>query len=198
MPYYLTDSLNLGWDQFFIAISKSSDPTFQIIITLFGFIILYLLNSKLEAICCVFNICITGFINLVLKNTIKISRPPGIKLVEAHGYSFPSGHSSISTAIGIVLIYFIFKRIKNKKIAYVISGIILAYLILVGISRVYVGAHYPTDVLGGWFIAGVLSYISITAYKFCKIKGVDKYLDKYLSFKLNFSKDRSKYKSKDM
>ncbi|MCB2293711.1 phosphatase PAP2 family protein [Clostridium algoriphilum] len=190
--------MNLGLDQFFIALSKSSDPSFQILITLLGFVILYLLNNKLEAICCVFNIGVTGFINLVLKNTIKRSRPIGIKLVEAHGYSFPSGHSSISTAIGIVLIYFILKRIKNKKIAYLISGVILTYLILVGISRVYVGAHYPTDVLGGWFIAIVWSFISITAYKYCVRKGVGKYLDKHFTIKLNKSKDKSKDKFKSM
>ncbi|MBU3181880.1 phosphatase PAP2 family protein [Clostridium psychrophilum] len=146
------------------------------------------MNNKLEAICCVFNIGITGFTNLLLKNIVQRSRPTGIKLVEAHGYSFPSGHSSISTAIGIVLIYFIIKRIKNKKIAYLLSSIIATYLVLVGISRVHVGAHYPTDVLGGWFIAIVWSYISIAAYKLCKRIGVDKYLDKHFTIKFNNQK----------
>ena len=116
----------------------------------------------------------------------------GIKLTEAHGYSFPSGHSSISTAIGIVLIYFIIKRIKNKKVAYLISGFIFTYLILVGISRVYVGVHYPTDVLGGWFIAGIWSYITITIYKFCMNKGLNKYLDKYFTISLNIFKNKAK------
>ena len=193
MPYYLTSSMNLEWDQFFIAISISSDPTFQILITLLGFILLYLLNNKLEAICCVFNIGVTGFTNLLLKNIVQRSRPIGIKLVEAHGYSFPSGHSSISTAIGIVLIYFIIKRIKNKKVAYLLSSVIVTYLILVGVSRVYVGAHYPTDVLGGWFIAIVWSYISISAYKLCTRIGVGKYLDKHFSIKINKSKDKLKF-----
>ena len=192
MLYYLANSMNLGWDQFYITISKSSDPELQIVISLLVFIILYFLNNKLEAVCCAFNIGITGFTNLVLKNTIKIDRPIGTKLVEAHGYSFPSGHSSISTAIGIVLIYFLIKRIKNKKISYLISGLIITYLILVGISRIYVGAHYPTDILGGWFIAAIWSYITILAYKFCKKKGVDKYLDKYFTIKLNFPKNKSK------
>jgi undecaprenyl-diphosphatase len=192
MPNYLTSSMNLGWDQFFIAISISSNPVPQILITLLGFFVLYLLNKKLEAICCIFNIGITGFTNLVLKNTVKRSRPTGIWLTEAHGYGFPSGHSSISTAIGIVLIYFIIKRIKNKKIAYLISGLIFTYLILVGISRVYVGVHYPTDVLGGWAIAGLWSFISITAYKYCMEKGINKFLDKHFTIKLNIFKNNSK------
>ena len=192
MPYYLINSIHWGWTQFFIAISKSSDPVPQILITLVVFIILYLLNNKLEAICCVFNIGVTGFTNLILKNTIKRYRPMEIRLVEAHGYSFPSGHSSISTAIGIVVIYLILKRVKNKKVAYLMSGFIFTYLILVGISRVYLGVHYPTDVLGGWFVAGIWSYITISAYKFCMSKGVNKFLDKYFTIKLNILKGKSK------
>jgi undecaprenyl-diphosphatase len=192
MPYYLISSISGGWDQFFIALSNSSDPVPQILITSLGFFILYILNNKLEAICCVFNIGATGFTNLVLKHAVNRNRPTGIWLTEAHGYGFPSGHSSISTAIGIVLIYFIIKRARNKKIAYLISGLIFIYLILVGISRVYVGVHYPTDVLGGWFIAGLWSFISITAYNYCMNKGVNKYLDKHFTIKLNIFKNKSK------
>lgn len=184
--------MNIGWDKFFIAISKSSDPVFQILISLLVFSILYLLNNKLEAICCVFNIGFTGATNLILKNIVKRSRPIGIRLVESHGYGFPSGHSSISTAIGIVLIYFILKRMKNKKVAYLICGFIVTYLVFVGISRVYLGVHYTTDVLGGWFLAGIWSYITIMLYKFCMNKGVNKFLDKYFTVKLNIFKHKSK------
>ncbi|MBW9144508.1 phosphatase PAP2 family protein [Clostridium sp. CM027] len=194
MLYYLATSINLGWNQFYIAVSKSSDPELQILITLLVFIILYLWNNKLEAICCVFNIGITGFTNLMLKNTVQRSRPLGVRLVEADGYSFPSGHSSISTAIGIVLIYFILKRMKNKKIAYLLSCFIFAYLILVGVSRVYVGVHYPTDVLGGWVIAILWSFISLAAYRFCMNKGLNEYLDKHFTIKLNIFKHKPKSK----
>jgi undecaprenyl-diphosphatase len=192
MLYYLTNSMHWAWVQFFIAISNSSDPVPQIIISLLVFIILYLLNNKLEAVCCAFNICATGATNLILKNTVKRYRPMEIRFIDAHGYSFPSGHASISTAIGLVLIYFIIKRIKNKKIAYLLSGLILTYLILVGISRVYLGVHFPTDILGGWGIAIIWSYITISAYKFCMNKGVNKFLDKYFTIKFNFFKNKSK------
>jgi undecaprenyl-diphosphatase len=192
MFYYLTSSINLRWDQIFNAISTSSDPVFQILISLLIFVILYLLSYKLEAIFYVFNIGFTGASNLILKNTVKRIRPIGIKLTEAHGYSFPSGHTSISTAIGIILIYFILKRVKNKKTAYIISGFIIAYLIIVGISRIYLGVHYPTDIYGGWLLAGIWSYITILAYKFCLRKGVNKFLDKYFTIKFNIFKDKSK------
>ena len=192
MPYYLINSMHEAWVQFLIIISNSSNPVPQILISLLVFIILYLVNNKLEAICCVFNICATGLTNLILKNTVKRDRPMEIRLIDAHGYSFPSGHSSISTAIALVLIYFILKRIKNKKIAYLLCSFIFIYLILVGISRVYLGVHYPTDILGGWFIAGIWSYISVVAYNFCMNKGVNKFLDKYFTIKLNIFKNKSK------
>jgi undecaprenyl-diphosphatase len=184
--------MHWAWIQFFIAISKSSDPTPQLLLTFVVFIILYLFNNKLEAICCVFNIGITGFSNLLLKNTIKRYRPMEIRSIDVHGYSFPSGHSSISTAIGLVLIYFILKRVKNKRIAYILSGLILTYLVLVGFSRVYLGVHYPTDVLGGWVLAAIWSYITIFVYKFCMNKGVNKFLDKYFTIKLSIFKRKAK------
>ena len=192
MPYYLISSISWGWDQFFVTLSTSSDPPPQILITLLGFIILYILNYKLEAICGIFNIGATGLTNLILKNTLKRPRPTGTWLSEAHGYGFPSGHSSISTAIGIVIIYFIIKQMKNKKVAYLLSSFISIYLILVGVSRVYVGVHYPTDVLGGWLIAGVWSFITITTYNFCMKKGVNKFLDKYFTIPFKAFKNKSK------
>ena len=71
MLYYLTHSMHSTWLHFFTIISKSSDPVPQILISMLVFGILYLLNNKLEALSCVFNICATGFTNLVLKNIIK-------------------------------------------------------------------------------------------------------------------------------
>jgi len=183
--------MNLTWVQFFTFISNSSNPEPQIVISLLVFIILYLMNNKLEAICCAFNICATGLTNLILKNIVKRFRPVGIHLIDAHGYSFPSGHASISTAIAIVLIYFMFKRMKNKKTAYILSSLVIIYLILVAISRVYLGVHYPTDILGGWVIAVIWSYITISTYKFCIRKGVNKFLDKYFTIKLNIFKNKS-------
>ena len=191
MPYYLASSAHSGWDQFFIAVSISSDPTPQILITLLCFVILYIKNYKLEAICCIFNIGTTAITNLTLKNALKIPRPSGTWLTQAHGYGFPSGHASISTAIGIVLIYFIITRIRNKKVAFSISTFLVIYLILVGVSRVYVGVHNPTDVVGGWLISIVWSYISIMSYNFCIEKGVNTFLDKHFTINLNFFRNKS-------
>lgn len=88
--------------------------------------------------------------NVTLKNLI--ARPRPFDLVDTivpliarpHDYSFPSGHTCASFASALI-----FYRMLPKK--YGIPAVILAGLI--GLSRMYVGVHYPTDVIGGFLVA---------------------------------------------
>jgi len=59
----------------------------------------------------------------------------------------------ISIAIYGVLIYIIYKNIKNKFIKTILIIILTILVLLIGISRIYLGVHYPTDILGGYLIA---------------------------------------------
>ena len=81
-------------------------------------------------------------------------------LVHASGYSFPSGHSlgtfMILGAIAIVLAQRLEKK-ESKIVVYAITGLLI---FLVGLSRIYVGVHYPTDVLAGFILAfGLLNAV---------------------------------------
>ena len=81
-------------------------------------------------------------------------------MVHAGGYSFPSGHSlgtfMILGAIAIVLAQRLAKK-GAKVVIYIVTGLLIA---LVGLSRIYVGVHYPTDVLAGFTLAfGLLNAI---------------------------------------
>lgn len=92
--------------------------------------------------------------NLILKNLVARTRPyeviPELTTLIPHptDYSFPSGHTSASFACALVLYGMLPKK-------YGVPILILA--VLIGLSRMYVGVHYPSDVLGGMLIAVVVS-----------------------------------------
>lgn len=106
-----------------------------------------------------------GFItNSLLKILIHRDRPSIRHLVEETSFSYPSGHSMISVVLYGYLIYYIYKHINNKIIRNILIGLLIFIIISVGISRVYVGVHYISDVIGGYLIGlivlmGGFSYV---------------------------------------
>jgi undecaprenyl-diphosphatase len=108
------------------------------------------------------------FLNEGLKYLINRPRPlpdQVMVLVNETNNGFPSGHAFIAILILGFLAYILFKIIKSRIIK-IISLVILVFLILlVGISRIYLGAHWPSDVLGGYLFGGLLLVILIYIYE---------------------------------
>jgi undecaprenyl-diphosphatase len=75
-------------------------------------------------------------------------------LLHEAGYSFPSGHSLIAMVVYGLLGYFALNLFRNEGARLLIRIVTVVIVVLIGVSRVYVGVHYPTDVLAGW-TAGV-------------------------------------------
>lgn len=125
---------------------------------------IFIKNKKI-AFAIPINLILSTILNLVLKNIVERPRPIGYRLIDETGYSFPSGHSMISAAFYGLIIYFIWKNVKNTKLKY-ISCILLALLILlIGISRIYLGVHYASDVIGGFIISIAYLIIYTTTFK---------------------------------
>lgn len=78
-------------------------------------------------------------------------------------YSFPSGHSMVSMAFYGYLVYLIYKYVKNKYIKWTSITLLSILIFLIGISRIYLGVHYTSDVVGGFLIsiAYLIIYINI-------------------------------------
>ncbi|MGH2951304.1 MAG: phosphatase PAP2 family protein [Solirubrobacterales bacterium] len=80
----------------------------------------------------------------------------GSAVADPSGWSFPSGHSASAAALYVMLALIattLWRRQLRPAVAFAVAGTLVA---VVGLSRVYLGAHYPTDVLAGWLVGGVL------------------------------------------
>ena len=121
--------------------------------------LLILIKDKKIGLSILSNLVIITVLNQLLKIILQRPRPTEYRIIEETGYSFPSGHSMISMAFYGYLIYLIYKYVKNKYIKW-ISIVVLSLLICtIGISRIYLGVHYTSDVLGGFLIS--ISYLVI-------------------------------------
>ena len=121
--------------------------------------LLILIKDKKIGLSILSNLVIITVLNQLLKIILQRPRPTDYRIIEETGYSFPSGHSMISMAFYGYLIYLIYKYAKNKYIKWT-SIILLSILICsIGISRIYLGVHYTSDVLGGFLIS--ISYLII-------------------------------------
>ena len=109
-----------------------------------------------------------SLLNKGLKMLFERARPDDIlPLIEQGGYSFPSGHAVTSMAFYGILLFLVQTRMEDRKKANALSLVLLLLIVLIGPSRIYLGVHYPTDVLAGWaegvFVA---TAVYMLAYKF--------------------------------
>lgn len=93
--------------------------------------------------------------NYLLKLSFHRPRPDIVSLVKASGYSFPSGHAMASLAFYGMLAFLLWTYFRESKTVY-LGILLIGVLVLgIGISRIYLGVHYPSDVLAGYAAAGV-------------------------------------------
>ena len=137
-------------------ITNFGGAIFLIILTV---VLVILIKNKKIGLSIFSNLVIITVLNQLLKRVLQRPRPTEYRIIEETGYSFPSGHSMVSMAFYGYLIYLIYKYVKNKYIKW-ISIVLLSLLICsIGISRIFLGVHYTSDVLGGFFIS--ISYLII-------------------------------------
>lgn len=127
---------------------------------------------------------VTKVINHIIKIIVKRERPNVLTSISVEsGYSFPSAHTMISTVFYGFIIYLIMKNVKNKKIKNISIISLFIIIFLIGISRIYLGVHYATDVIFGFLFGFIILFIFINL--------IYKKSRKNISFELNNDSKKS-------
>ena len=114
-------------------------------------------KKKIYGILTSINLVAIFLLNLLLKYIFTRPRPTDINLIKELGYSFPSAHAMVGTAFYGFLIYLIWQsNIKNKQ-KWFYSNLLGILIILICITRIYLGVHFASDVFGGFLIS--ISYL---------------------------------------
>ena len=158
-------------------ISPVTTNIFKVITNLGGAITLIFLTlctlifakNKKHAIYVSVNLVVITLLNQILKYVIQRPRPTEFRIIDETGYSFPSGHSMVSMAFYGLIIYLIYKNIQNKYLKWILIILLSIIIILIGTSRIYLGVHYASDVIGGFcFSIGYLVIFTKIIKKFSK------------------------------
>jgi len=118
---------------------------------------------KNEAIILAATLLSSVAIDNALKYFIRRGRPDVAALDTGITYSFPSGHAMNSLVFYGLLAYFAPRWIKNRRALFAVDAAAIILVALIGFSRIYLGAHYLTDVVAGWVAGLVVLGIAKTA-----------------------------------
>ncbi len=149
-----------GWDTFFKIITVLGNTS-----TVIGImVLLFFLLKRKDYYILLTTVISTVTMNQLWKHIIRRIRPDHLRLIKENGYSFPSGHAMISIALYGCLLYLMYKKIKNKYIQALLVLLTIFIIIGIGCSRIYVGVHYPSDIIGGYTLSLAILLTVIEGY----------------------------------
>lgn len=111
------------------------------------------LKQKKYKLCIVFNLVTITILNQMTKWIVQRPRPMEHRIINQFGYSFPSGHSMVSMAFYGFFIFLIYKNMENKLLKWSLCTGLSFLILLIGVSRIYLGVHYTSDVIGGFCLS---------------------------------------------
>ena len=158
----LTMHMNESLTSIAKAITLLGQDKFIIFVLILVLIISFILKKIKTGAIVVLFLIISHTLNYIIKIIFQRPRPEILRLIEESGFSFPSGHTMAATALYGILIYLILKSELNKNLKIISASILSLMVFSVGLSRIYLGVHYASDVLGAFLISIILLLILIS------------------------------------
>lgn len=182
--YFLVAVMNgqpLGFDRYFSKFfpglfGESAHPIFEVldkmgskigvgIITLAFLLLLWLKYRNYEGMTVlVFAVAAGNEVNKWVKEAVGRPRPKQEHLVDVASFSFPSGHAMIGMILYTLIAFFIINELKSSSAKWITAIIAGIWIFLMGISRIVLGVHYPSDVAAGFAGGYILVVMSIFLY----------------------------------
>lgn len=99
---------------------------------------------------CTVNLVLAVLLNLLLKEIVQRPRPEGFRLAAETGFSFPSGHSMAAMAFFGLIVWMVWRYERDRGQRLLLTAGFSFIILMIGVSRVYLGVHYASDVIGGF------------------------------------------------
>jgi undecaprenyl-diphosphatase len=158
---------------FFIVVTDLGDKAaYVLIVCILLFVFIKFYKQYLQSIFLLLAVLGSWGLNEILKGTFQRARPEIAHLVEEDGYSFPSGHAMVALATYGIIGYIIWTNTKeNGIVAWFVVTLITLLILSIGLSRIYLGVHYPSDVIAGysagavWLLACIYGMRMVSYYQ---------------------------------
>ena len=160
---FFVENLRADWlTPIMESISALATPVSLLVLLL---VIVAFAPGKRPGMFCTVNLVLVVLLNVLLKELVQRPRPEDINLVVETGFSFPSGHSMVAMAFFGLLVWLVWHHEKDRTMRLACCAGFSLIILLIGISRIYLGVHYASDVLAGFCIslAWLAMYTSVAA-----------------------------------
>lgn len=124
-----------------------------VVLAVMAAVIAALAPGKAPGWCVAVNLVCVVALNTVLKYLVQRPRPDGFRLISESGYGFPSGHSMVAMAFFGLLIWMVWRYHRRDVMRVVWCAAFGLVIVMVGVSRIYLGVHYASDVLAGFCVS---------------------------------------------
>ena len=146
----------------------------EIIVLFIALLFLLIFKNKRYGIFVIFNAFNILILNILLKLIFMRDRPYDLMIITETGYSFPSGHAMCALGFYGFIIYLTWHFNLEKKVKIIFTILLSILIVLLGVSRVYLGVHYASDVLAGYMVSAAYLIIYINFInKYLKFSGDD-------------------------